>query len=504
MPFSEVGVLLQGQPDLASIPMAAYIGEALRTGVASPDPEIRFLAQFIAERSRRRRPDTDGLDPLQISLIFRRLASELLVSHRPPPDVGRRAVSPLLQLSQFNASGSGGSFPPGVPTPPPGPCHLNSSNSAVVYYAEKAIKDIWFKNILDYLARRGVSQAVLYKQILDIAKHAIDLAKLIAIMTTLKVEVSEQGLPIERTEFMVPARGTRARFTATLFYDISDFQAVNCLRLAFANVGINFNVPQRGPVVGSGATLLGLHGFGLPSGSEKFVQWGSGRPDRQTTDVSGQLQYVVDGAPQTRAIPQGAQRDVRKQATVQLQLVVKQADIFRDLVEAFQAQSGGVANPLKIVIELILRTRWAFNYEHSFTVMDFGNPGYRFPRMNVTHIYRSTDGSIVESAFTASGYVCTHESRRYVLADATYITKLSIGIATIPAPVAFSIDSPGPHVPYQFELLEGEQPQLRMSFNPEMPGLQIISRGPPSLTSLSPSPECEAVLPRFGLVPGNS
>jgi hypothetical protein len=72
-------------------------------------------------------------------------------------------------------------------------------------------------------------------------------------------------------------------------------------------------------------------------------------------------------------VPDSAKQDVKKTATVGMQVAVKGGDIFKDLGGAGMQSMGGVKSLLTMPTEILYRMKWATSGSLSFKVIDWDN-----------------------------------------------------------------------------------------------------------------------------------
>jgi hypothetical protein len=398
MTIASLADALKVVPDLAGAAMGSMIVDGLNRAVTSNDEEVRLWGNLIRELGRSRNaigandngPFTESaeLDFIQVSLILRRFASDLAVFEQDLSEdegsgytVQYASVHP--QISQRP-----------IPAPPAkGPCHFGESLGKAVDVAEWTLARA-FEQAMEYLEKHGRASVANYLKLPSVLQPFLDYIKFLAVVasTDIRVHVEHGSLPLKRTKYMHPMQGERVDFVVTAFYDPGSSQWVNCVRLGLAStMGIEFQTPQSGPFSGGTLQILGLKGFGHPSGSEQIVTFfrlvgdPQFRPDRVVIDAQGRALVRVAGWSQSRPIPDSYKQHVLKTAALRILPQFQQADIISDLLAATDVglTIRGGNKPWDIPAEMLMRTRWVpFDYE--FPVLDWGVPGYRSDRVALT------------------------------------------------------------------------------------------------------------------------
>ncbi|PPK91899.1 hypothetical protein CLV92_12018 [Kineococcus xinjiangensis] len=222
------------------------------------------------------------------------------------------------------------------------------------------------------------------------ASVVTDYAKLILtyMALTMDIHLDEGDRPLERTKKMRPA-GERRRLHARLRYDTGKPEVANCLKLLTGFSGIDVSLPDSGPVAGAIFGFVGVQGFpGATAEQTKsaLVQFYGGNPRMRLSDAKGETSIGVEGLGQRQKISEAAS-PVDKTASVRVEVVLKRANMWRDLKDAVDAASDLIPGPidyvvtdgkptpggasfLKVPVELLMRTRW-IAFRHQFTVRDW-------------------------------------------------------------------------------------------------------------------------------------
>ncbi|ODT46874.1 MAG: hypothetical protein ABS70_00130 [Nitrospira sp. SCN 59-13] len=189
-----------------------------------------------------------------------------------------------------------------------------------------------------------------------IATALLSLTELVAVMHAVKIEIDlEPPPPLVRTKTSAP--GAHGDLTAHLSFDPGDLdlpaqQTVGCSAWALAAVGIDFSLPEKGPIKGAdvqwsliegGFTMDSKAGYQvreaiveLENPGPRIQEAGVGFEDVKRsvrTDEQGAAKTGIHGAPQKRPLGIDPQ-PVIKRATVRANVQLKPADLFRDLAAA--------------------------------------------------------------------------------------------------------------------------------------------------------------------------
>lgn len=192
----------------------------------------------------------------------------------------------------------------------------------------------------------------------NVATALLSLAELTAVMNAVKIDISmDPAPPLERTKTRQP--GQYAKLTAALSFDLGELDLparsnVACTSWLFAGVGLDFSMPENGPIKNADVEWTLVEG-GLKMDSkaghkitEAIVELENPGPRIQDagvgfgdvkksvrTNENGVAKVGIHGAPQKRDLGRNPQ-PVKKRATVRANVQLKPADIFRDLADALK------------------------------------------------------------------------------------------------------------------------------------------------------------------------
>jgi hypothetical protein len=203
--------------------------------------------------------------------------------------------------------------------------------------------------------------------------------------------------PLVRTKKTSP--GERRELTAIVKMNVGNAQMLNCLRAILIAVGLDFSLPNHGPVKGAHVRWYGVEGFdvsaaALHGGPEAIVELVTS-PGQSITDAvtgeDGKVQVGVEGRPQRQRMSDQA-NEVHKSAKVRLHVALKGADLFGDLQEAAGTAAGGLVGLVSLPLSVLYRAQWASVGHYRFTVTDWRDGPAQW------------SGTISEVETTISGY----------------------------------------------------------------------------------------------------
>lgn len=462
---------VQTLPGFQNIPLDKMLIEGIRADAESKKPALRFWARLIVELGRQTRPSYDLLSPevkasdvqidsVQFGLILRRLAADLAIlgskdkgkkqslNTNCPGSSGQNTVSsreispqllnaawhPASQLRLIEDADHAEStqkLPCTLPEP------VLELIDAVAY-----VNGFGFDHLMELLGEegtltefagkiaRGVSIFTLF------ANAVLSYGKLYWTAVSMHVEITMDGSQLVRTLNTVP--GCRRNLKAKIEQKIGNWQFINCLRMAFNMAGLDFSLPQDGPLVDVKTQWLILKGKTTVSHEDNsitpaIVEWVGHSPHIQdagtyagivgaapgiavsdftqaTTGEDGEVDIDIEGAPQNNSII-GKAVPVMKSAEVQLIFAAKPPKLSQDLVDAGGSGLGLISGPVGLLttvpVELILRSRW------------FHSPIYIIPVKDWQECAGGWSGTISYSYDTAcnqcGGLASTHLSHKLSL-----------------------------------------------------------------------------------------
>jgi hypothetical protein len=409
--------LVAAIPELNGAPVEQLIVADLRALADSPVTTKRFLGRFIAALGRHAvshapydllgdtNPQTIQLNGLQVSLVLRRLALDVLTltagASDQSPAPTKKTASLFGTLHQ--------SIAPTLHAQGQTPCAMSERTQTILDVVSTGSSLVWGGFEVGDLGMRGVMERAglnRASRVASIASTLLAFAQFISTYAALEAEVTMSDAPLVRTKKERPQTGERKELTAIIRMNVGNAEMLNCFRTILIAVGLDFNIPNHGPVKGARASWEGVDGFDLSAaplhgGSEAIVQLvtsGTGSASsiqNAVTGDDGKLQVGVEGRGQSRALGESATR-VAKSAKVRLQVALKGADLFGDLQEATSTAASGLVGLLTVPLSMLYRAQWASIGHYTFPVTDWREGAGRW-----TGTMTRTETEII--AFSAEG-----------------------------------------------------------------------------------------------------
>ncbi|HLG56255.1 MAG TPA: hypothetical protein VI485_13050 [Vicinamibacterales bacterium] len=395
------GVLVAAVPQLKGAAVEQLIVQDIRALADSPVPTKRFFGRFIAALGRNATghppydllgtdlpgtvdPQTIRVDGLQASLIFRRLATDVLMLTADP-----KAKSDKKRASLFDTLDEWVSPPVYAQG---SPCRPSDSTQTIMDAAAFGTSIAWGGFEVGEMGMPGIMQRLGLSNLGSMAAIASTLlayAQFMATYAALEAEVTLDAPPLVRTKKRAPQTGERRQLTAIVKMNIGNAEMLNCFRAMLIAVGMDFSLPNDGPVKGAHVLWYGVEGFdqaaaALHGGSEAIVQFvapeesriqggGSSSASPVTNAVTGddgKVQIGVEGIGQRDNLSDDATA-VNKSAKVRLQIALKGADLFGDLQEAAGTAAGGLVGLATLPLSILQRAQWASAGHYTFPVRDW-------------------------------------------------------------------------------------------------------------------------------------
>jgi len=406
-------------PPLKGAPVAALFLDGLRAAAQGNRPAMRFWADFIAELGRHSAkpydllaPDVDpgkvDLDAIQVSLILRRLAADLLLVEGQKSRRGELAPgtvpdwpSSQMERAAYNFDfGRRGHIGDGVwhPGDSPSlrlvqegggsslPCTLKELEAQILdsnaYLAGKG-----FDMMLEYMAEHGMEGAEKYSNATAAANAVLALIKLIAYYACMETNITMSGdPPLVRTQSMIQT-GEKRTLTASVRENIGKWQALNCVRLALNGANLDISLPNDGPVAGVKTQWVLVSGGMSASHGEMtypFVEliFPEGTPLIQDamvptsdasapkTDEEGHTTIDIQGVKQKDKLIKPL--PLMKQAEVRFTVAAKPVSMSQDLIDATGNYLGGpVGLGVGAPVEMLLRSNIYFSKALYIPVKDW-------------------------------------------------------------------------------------------------------------------------------------
>ena len=419
-------------PGLTADAMSGFILDAVRRPAHATEGPLVFWSAFITELGRRARtheqydllgdvdPATVELDIVQIAFITKRMAADVAGFAHPEraqqrPDRAEfvwRLPSWLVQPVAAQ----------------PSPCQFTESETEILDWTA-IVSTNAFGLLTGWLGGQGMEGAEKAGAAAAYVGVVLSYLKLALTQWAFEISFEMENAPLVRTTKVRPQQGEQRTLVTKVSLDFGKVAWVNCFRIMLNAMGLDLNVDNDGPVKGAEVTWTGRAGFrgrwAIGSGPEQLVQFigdennriqGSGATSRshanmnQVTNDQGEARVEITGIGQEEFL--GSQpRDVMKEASTSAMVVLKPANLVRDLKDAGQTAAGGLPGVLTMPVELLLRTRWTFGGDYTFPVKDWragngwtGTVSYRL-------IKRRLIGNTGQS-ICCGGRTTTHENRQ--------------------------------------------------------------------------------------------
>lgn len=401
-------VLVAAVPELKDAPVEQLLLNDVRSMSDSQQPTRRFFARFLVALGQNATshapydmlvvtdPQTIRVDGLQSSLLFRRLATDILMLTASKQQNSAAFFEGLRKMTNRATDW----LDPTVYAQSTLPCTLDDRSRTIMdvvalgsqlAFGGMQVGDMGMKGIIDYLESHGFGKNL--GTISAIASTLLAYAQFIATYAALEVDVTMEGAPLVRTRKRAPQSGERKELTALVKMNIGNAQMVNCFRIMLNAIGLDFSLPNNGPVKGAHVLWYGAEGFDqaaavLHGGGEAIVQFAasqgssiqaggdasSGANDvtNAVTGEDGKVKISVEGIGQRQDILNDATQ-VNKSAKVRLDVALKGSDLFGDLQEATGTAAGGLPGLATVPLSILYRTKWASAGRYSFPVRDWRN-----------------------------------------------------------------------------------------------------------------------------------
>lgn len=379
--------LASSLPQLKDAPMTDLLLAGVRRHATGADTPLSFWSLIIVELGRQARrhdpydllgtvdPKQTHLDSIQIALITKRLAADL-AAFSNPDKTKKQAFAPRWSLI------------PAVHAAGP-PCGYEGVEAEIRDWMATVVTTA-FGELLDYLDGLEVGGAERLSTIMNFANLVATYAKLAITIATFDIGFEmDGGPPLIRTTEVRPAAGQKRTVTATARMDTGNLQWVNCFRFMLNQMGIDFDVENDGPIAEATVSWRGIAGFSeaarYSGGMEQIVRFvgdpgqriqsggsfgGQNAVLNQPTDKEGRARIDVEGVGQRRALGREP-KPVMKEVTLGAQVVLKPANMYRDLKDAVSQLPSGPAAMLTLPAEMLYRTTWAFGGTYTFPVQDW-------------------------------------------------------------------------------------------------------------------------------------
>jgi hypothetical protein len=236
----------------------------------------------------------------------------------------------------------------------------------------------FFKGVLERLSvLKFIDEAGLakYNKMALTANVSLNFVKLIWSVAAFKATMKMTPSPLIRTQDRQP--GARATLAANFKLDMGNSQIINCVRPALNAVGVDFSLPQDGPLVGS---LVEWSILSKVGSSWDIIETVGVNPLKQETDVNGNSEITIQGKPQPQDL--SGKKLVRhlKKVKVQASVNLKNKNPKQDLIDLFSGLAG-ITSLWSLPIEILYRKPLLFNGFIKVPVVD-----WRVAEGNLLHV----------------------------------------------------------------------------------------------------------------------
>ena len=363
-----------------AVPVASHIDQAtmvskLQAGVtaaAAPDSSalrpVRFLAAFITGLGPYN--GAGSLTTLQTWLTYLGLASAFWQQAAVTAKATHATSVASATLMDYQDGGAG--------------CTISDTTGHILDYAAAGlgllsggVTGTGFGGLMGVIGdatkdQRGPGDTMEPGDYATWANIALSLAHIIAEATAFRGDLQmDGGEPLIRTK-ETHGYDERRTLTMTATFNIGKGQYANCFRTAINAAGLDFSVPNDGPITNAQVTwtMDDDPGGVLNNPTEFYLLSGSaGGGVVTTTDDNGKTQVGLEGLPQRHKVPDSVQPFIRH-VRITAGVTVRANNLYNDLADALSAASSGFGLPASIISNMIDHTG-SFTVSKSFQVKDW-------------------------------------------------------------------------------------------------------------------------------------
>jgi hypothetical protein len=319
---------------------AALVAD-LRAGAASTSETRRFWAQLVVQLGRTSPqaydlldpavPGTSLLDPVQVAFLSYRYQAELFAA-------GRKAAGLPVQPRIAAAAAA-----------TPRPCTMTDTAATVMDGA--ALGTSTFMGSLIEEAGKTVAAAEKLGKFTGRANAALTFVKIIWTLLAFEAKVSaDTGLLVRNWDGVA---GDPAQLKATFRFNTGNAQIANCLRPALNAMGIDFSLPQDGPIANAGVDWE-MFDVWERDAKKSILRYLEGHPPlNHRTNDAGEDTTDVEGAPKSPALTGKITPDYRMVPFV-AKVALKDTKMGQDIMDAVGAAMAG--NPGMIAVSALWET----------------------------------------------------------------------------------------------------------------------------------------------------
>jgi hypothetical protein len=280
------------------------------------------------------------VNQVQAALLMLRFAAELIA---------------YLQLHPVTGAGTGGGGSS------PGPCTFDESASTIMDVTALA-STYGIGQLLEYLDDLEVKGAGTYAKISGAVSAALAIVKYIATSSALETTLDmEENEPLERWKNADRSHpGEKKTLRGTARYNIGNWSALNCARIALNAANADFNLPSEGPLADVAVAWgydIGSTDFGstvLDNSAVEFYSLDGGWIKQMKTDANGLSRIGLEGAPRSEPIKEPA-RSNPKTVRITFQVALTSEKLFNDILSGIGVATAGPFAPVIMTLEMLTR-----------------------------------------------------------------------------------------------------------------------------------------------------
>lgn len=327
----------------------------------SDETGLRYLAQLIVALGRENTVPYDllatnlspnvALNAIQYGLLTQRLAPELLLR-------GKKFAPQSLMPAAFKVWGLDAKT---------APCTMTDTEGLIMDATATGIGTM-APGFLEFLVENKFATSTGFDKFVKISGGAnivLNYVKLAWSVAAFKATLKAEKNPLTRTKTKVA--GEQTNVAAQFSMDGGNAQIVNCFRPALNLVGIDFSLPQGGPLVGS----LVEWQIATRIGSENdVIQTVGVDPNHQETDSTGRSEITVEGKPQKTDLSQKKLVQIDRTVEILASVNLKNKNPKQDAIDLFSGLSG-IGALWSLPVEVLNRAPLLFNAKTKLIVHDW-------------------------------------------------------------------------------------------------------------------------------------
>ena len=269
---------------------------------------------------------TSPLDPLQVALLTYRFQADLYRAGQ-----AAKAEAPV---------------PPALRAAAARPCTMTDSESTIMDAGALA-GSTGFGFLIEEMGKVVPAAGKLAK-FSGAANAALTVVKFLWTLGAFDGKVTASAAPLVRR--YDGTYGGESVLTAAFRYDTGNAQAINCARPALNALGIDFSLPQDGPIAGARVDWE-MFGVKERGGQTPIVRYKEGSlPLGRRTDDNGEDRVTLEGNKKSPALGGAVAPDFRL-VPVLAKVALKDTKMWQDIQDAVGTALAG--NPLSITLSLV-------------------------------------------------------------------------------------------------------------------------------------------------------